>query len=203
MFLFFDLGSTLIDESLCDYQSIMDIVAGSAITVEEYEYKLKEYAGRNENCYACARAYFDLPKVAWRHDLERLFPGVPDMLKRLSAHYKLGIIANQQPGLRNRLRALGIEPFFSAIVGSGDVGLKKPDSAIFKKALAQAQCPPEQAVMIGDRLDNDIFPAQSLGMKTVWVRQGFGAYGDPELLPKSPDYTIRNILELERILHSK
>ena len=44
MYLFFDLGSTLIDESLCERQSILDTVAGSAITVEEYEYILKEYA---------------------------------------------------------------------------------------------------------------------------------------------------------------
>ena len=112
MYLFFDLGSTLIDESLCDRQSILDTVAGSAIIAKEYEDKLREFAGRNENYYACARTYFELPKVAWRHDLERLYPGVPDMLERLSAHYKLGIIANQQPGLWDRLRALGIEPFF-------------------------------------------------------------------------------------------
>ena len=52
---------------------------------------------------------------------------------------------------------------------------------------------------IGDRLDNDILPAQSLGMKTVWVRQGLGAYGNPELGPKNPDYTIRSIVEREDI----
>lgn len=123
------------------------------------------------------------------------------MLEHLSAHYKLGTIANQQPGLRNRLRALGIEPFFSAIVGSGDVGLKKPDPAIFKEALAQAQCPPKQAVMIGDRLDNDILPAQSLGMKTVWVRQGFGVYGNPRMLSKPPDLVIQSISELEAVCY--
>ena len=199
-FLFFDLGSTLIDESLCDHQSILDTVAGSAITVEKYKNKLKEYAGRNENYYACARAYYELPKVAWRHDLERLYPGVPEMLERLSTQYKLGIIANQHSGLQERLKALGIEQFFSVIVGSGDVGLKKPDPAIFKEALAQAQCLSEQAVMIGDRLDNDILPAQQVGMQTVWVRQGFGSYGNPKLLPGEPDHTIKSILELEEIL---
>ena len=28
--------------------------------------------------------------------------------------------------------------------------------------------------MVGDRIDNDTLPAKSLGMKTVWVKQGFG-----------------------------
>lgn len=27
--------------------------------------------------------------------------------------------------------------------------------------------------MIGDRIDNDIVPAKALGMKTIWIRQGF------------------------------
>ena len=37
-----------------------------------------------------------------------------------------------------------------------------------------AGCQAENAVMIGDRLDNDIAPAKKLGMKTVWIRQGDG-----------------------------
>ena len=28
--------------------------------------------------------------------------------------------------------------------------------------------------MIGDRIDNDIVPAKQLGVKTIWVKQGFG-----------------------------
>ena len=93
MYLFFDLGSTLIDESLCDQQYILDTVAGSAITAEKYEAKLIEFSSKNENYYTCARMFYDLPKVPWRHDLERLYPGVPEMLERLSAQFKLGIIA--------------------------------------------------------------------------------------------------------------
>ena len=63
MYLFFDLGSTLIDESLCDRQSILDTIAGSSITAKEFEDKLREFAGRNENYYACARAYFERPRI--------------------------------------------------------------------------------------------------------------------------------------------
>lgn len=37
-----------------------------------------------------------------------------------------------------------------------------------------AKCKPENAVMIGDRIDNDIVPAKQLGMKTIWIKQGFG-----------------------------
>ena len=53
--------------------------------------------------------------------------------------------------------------------------------------------------MIGDRLDNDIYPAMELGMKTVWVRQGFSVYMRPEPGRPAPDHTINNINELKSI----
>jgi len=35
-------------------------------------------------------------------------------------------------------------------------------------------CRPINAIMVGDRLDNDIIPAQHIGMTTILVRQGWG-----------------------------
>jgi HAD superfamily hydrolase (TIGR01549 family) len=54
-------------------------------------------------------------------------------------------------------------PFISICLSSTEVGLEKPDPAIFQLALSQSGCEPPQAVMIGDRLDNDIRPARLLG----------------------------------------
>ena len=49
-----------------------------------------------------------------------------------------------------------------------------PLYCVFHCALAKAQCLPVNAVMIGDRLDNDIVPAKKVGMKTVWIKQCLG-----------------------------
>ena len=53
---------------------------------------------------------------------------------------------------------------------SEEVGLFKPDPALYLRALGDAGVGPNECVMIGDRLDNDIEPAATLGMATVWVR---------------------------------
>ena len=37
----------------------------------------------------------------------------------------------------------------------------------YHRALTAAKCLPDNAVMIGDRLDNDIAPDKKVGMKTV------------------------------------
>ena len=71
----------------------------------------------------------------------------------------------------------------------------KPDIRIFGYALDKTNCSPQETCMIGDRLDNDILPAKSLGMKTVWIKQGFGALQKPLSKSEEPDYTINNLTE--------
>lgn len=77
--------------------------------------------------------------------------------------------------------------------------MEKPDESIFLEALRIAACAPSDAIMIGDRLDNDIYPAIKLGMKTIWVKQGCGRYGDPGFLPVPPDTVVEHIIEIEKI----
>ena len=50
--------------------------------------------------------------------------------------------------------------------------------------------------MVGDRLDNDILPANSLGMRTVRILQGFGSLQHPLTLLETPDHEIRSLSEL-------
>jgi len=91
----------------------------------------------------------------------------------LSARYRIGVIANQPAGTEERLTNWGLMPLVSICLSSTEVGLEKPDPAIFRLALTRAECAPEEAVMIGDRLDNDIRPARLQGWKTIRILQGF------------------------------
>ena len=75
-------------------------------------------------------------------------------------------------------------------------GLSKPNRRIFETALQKSGCASDQAVMIGDRIDNDILPARQLGMHTVWVRQGFGQYWKITNEAEKPDYQVDNLAEL-------
>ena len=54
--------------------------------------------------------------------------------------------------------------------------------------------------MIGDRLDNDIIPAKSIGMKTVWIKQGFGGMQIVTEDRFEPDAQVSNLTELLNIL---
>ena len=77
-----------------------------------------------------------------------------------------------------------------------DIGKSKPDAAIFHLALEQAECAPGDAVMIGDRLDNDIRPANELGFRTVRILQGPGRLQQPREDGETPDATVADLDEL-------
>ena len=66
-------------------------------------------------------------------------------------------------------------------------------------ALDKAGCRPEDAIMIGDRLDNDIIPAKKMGMKTVWVRQGYAVYQSIDDESARPDHIVDSIDELPEL----
>lgn len=194
--LFFDVGSTLVDETECEKQRIIDTINGSSISYDEFYHKMEYYACCNMNCYKCTLERYGLKKVPWKSELEIIYPQTNYVLNSLSVKYNLGIIANQNKGLSERLRQFGIYDYFNIIVSSSDIGFAKPDERIFKFALKKANCSAQNAYMIGDRFDNDIIPAQHIGMRTVWIKQGFGGLGNPDKLSTFPDYIVENLSEL-------
>lgn len=97
-----------------------------------------------------------------------VLPGMAEALERLSRDHSLGILANQLRESVSALEECGLRRHFRVLAVSELLDLKKPDPAIFQWALENAGCAPEEAIMVGDRIDNDIVPARSLGLWTIW-----------------------------------
>lgn len=194
--MFFDIGSTLVDESKCYEYRCNEITSNNDINSEKFYAKVLDYAKENSFPIKAAAGYygFEIPK--WPKELEKLYPDAENTLKILSSKYKLGIIANQSAGTQERIDNWGIGKYFDVVISSAEFGCAKPDLKIFNIALEQANCRPNNAVMIGDRLDNDVVPAKKLGMKTVWVRQGFAKFQSVNNDIEKPDYTIESIGEI-------
>ncbi len=98
------------------------------------------------------------------------------------------------------MRQYGLSPYLDLVIASAEEGIAKPDLRIFELALERANCFPENAVMIGDRLDNDIRPAKRAGLKTIWIRQGFGGMAAPSAEEEIPDHAVNDLRELLELL---
>ncbi len=96
-------------------------------------------------------------------------PDVVRVLHELAGEYCLGIAANQVRSCRAALEQFGLLEYLSVVWISDEIGLHKPNPAFFEGMLRAAGCAPEEAVMIGDRIDYDIQPAKALGMRAIQV----------------------------------
>jgi 8-oxo-dGTP diphosphatase/putative hydrolase of the HAD superfamily len=197
--LFFDLGSTLIDETEC-YKFRCDyIIRKNDIERHVFTDKVLELAKEKAYPIQAAAKYFGFEIPKWPQELEKLYPDAKNVLEVLSPKYKLGIIANQNAGTQERIDNWEIGKYFDVVIASAEEGCAKPDLKLFKIALNRANCKPGDAIMIGDRLDNDITPAKQIGMNTIWVRQGFAKYKNILAEDEKPDYmieTIKDVLEI-------
>ena len=194
--IFFDIGSTLVDESAVYENRIGEITRRYHLNRNEFIAKVKLRAQTNPKPIISVAADYGAKIPAWRHDLEILYPDAKEVLQKLRQKYKLGIIANQDFGTEKRLINFGIRPYIDLVIASAEEGVEKPDSCIFQLALDRADCKPEEAVMVGDRLDNDIAPANKIGMKTVWIKQGYGGLSKPHSGEEQPDHTVDSLNEL-------
>lgn len=195
--IFFDIGSTLVDEEEAYKHRIRDMIEGASVTLDQFWDKRIQYVKEGYNGDQKAIEFFDLNKTPWHSEDEVPFDDCEETLRTLSDKgYQLGIIANQNPGAKDRLDAWGLGRYFSVIASSAELGISKPDKEIFRLALAMADCRPENAVMVGDRLDNDIRPAKELGMKTVRIRKGLAIYMKPSCEAEVPDFTVDSLSEI-------
>jgi len=72
---------------------------------------------------------------------------------------------------REKLKCCGLVPFVDCLVVSEEVGVAKPELAIFEEVLKRLQYGAQEAVMVGDSWEEDILGAHRAGMRAVWLNR--------------------------------
>ena len=101
----------------------------------------------------------------------RLYPGAKDVLRELRERRKgVYLLSNAQSAFTmSELRKLGLSSCFDGVVLSSDVGVKKPDKAIFEHLLSKYRLDPEKCLMIGNDEEADMLGAASVGIAGRYV----------------------------------
>ena len=194
--IFFDIGSTLVDESKAYEHRIKDTIQNTNITYKQFRKLMIDFAKQGKNGYIEATKKLNLQTTKWHSEDECLYPDTVSTLKLLSQKYKIGIIANQPLGTQERLNKMKIDKYINLVISSAEEKVSKPDLKIFQLALDRVGCSADNTVMVGDRLDNDIVPAKAVGMKTIWIKQGLGGLATPKNDSETADFTVKNISEI-------
>lgn len=111
------------------------------------------------------------------YDVIDLYPDVVPCLTRLRADgWLVGAAGNQPAYAEVPLRAA--LPDLDLVGLSAIWGVEKPAEAFFERVVTELGMPPSHIVFVGDRLDNDVLPAQRQGMTGVLLRRGPWGFRD-------------------------
>ena len=135
-----------------------------------------------------------------QQDVETIRP-YPDAHQTLTelqdAGCKLILLTVGRPSRQqNKIDRLGIAPYFDRIIKEG------PPSHTYwlSEILEEFDLRPEEAVVVGDRTEDEIRSGNTLGLTTVWLKRGrFGEVEPNE--GNHPDYTIGFLAQLSTLVH--
>lgn len=220
-FIFFDLGQTLVDEwDFISYfdSKFLEILNGFGARIDQRNYRaLRDSIIRDrkighgsvkELVLEVSRLLFptsydrvilsrlELQVKHGRKQFFRFFDDAEPTLKTLASRYKMGIIANQSKDIIDLIQSSGFSKYFVVQTISASVNLKKPDPKIFELALSQADRTANECVMVGDRLDTDICPANMLGMTTIRTMNSLFALQIPMKKCEQAAYTVTHLSEI-------
>ncbi|MDE0467301.1 MAG: HAD family hydrolase [Candidatus Poribacteria bacterium] len=121
------------------------------------------------------------------------------VLEELHA-YHVGIITNgahdeHTDSQLSKVRHLGLSERIQSLTISDEIGIRKPKVGIFKVACERAEVSLEEAMFIGDSVQNDIVGANQAGMTSVHINRTSSKL-IPKMADEQPDYSISNLYDV-------
>jgi putative hydrolase of the HAD superfamily len=165
------------DAAFVDLQRHPELDHDEEIWVRFTERIVLGMGGTAPASYACATEI----TARWaRHENFELYEDTIPVLEGLrSRGIKIGLVSNSARDVREfaRHHALDID----AGISSFHHGKTKPHASIFRAVLDLLAVPPQEALMVGDSIDDDIEGARALGMEALFL----------DRLGLKPDYAPR------------
>lgn len=191
-----------VDFSLEDYQTYeavnqplwVDYQEGRIDSQQLQERRFAEWATRLNTAASVINAAF----IQAMAEICEPLPGARELVLSLRGRVRMGIITNGFSAMQNeRLQRTGLSDVFTPLVVSEEVGVAKPDVAIFEHAFALMNNPPrEQILMVGDNPHSDILGGINAGIDTCWLNPR------EEPMPQgiTPNYQVGSLHELQQML---
>lgn len=134
---------------------------------------------------------FDYNRTLFDPDTNALYPGVSDMLKRLSGAHELYLVSRFEAERLTQLEELDIAQYFQKTTFVGD-----KSAPLFKELVGDAK----DVIVVGDSIGDEIKIGNQLGFMTIRVKQGRFSSTEPKDASEVAITEIQNVTEFERLL---
>lgn len=131
-----------------------------------------------------------------RTELFGFLPGAEETLSELAGRgVRMALLTNGEAAKqRAKVERFRLGRFFGTILIEGEIGVGKPDAAIFHRALEEVGVEARDAWCVGDSLEWDVAGAQGVRVFAVW--NDYARAGLPPASAIRPDRIIHGIAEL-------
>ncbi|MFC7069747.1 HAD family hydrolase [Halobaculum lipolyticum] len=147
----------------------------------------------------------ELGDAYWDAYLDEMtaFDDALDTLATLrEANVDVAVVTNLTTRVQLRkLSRLGVDRHLDALVTSEEVGREKPAAPVFTTALARLDCPPSDALVVGNSPHNDVEGANALGIETALFNgpaEATDGDGDPDDL-RTPDHRLDSLAAVTEV----
>ncbi len=111
------------------------------------------------------------PMCEWEH--VEAVDGAAEVCNMLSKNTILAVVTNGSESgaeeVQKALARVGFESYITRIFAQKDIGMGKPDPALFAHVLYELHMRPQDCVMVGDNLEKDVLGALACGIDAVWL----------------------------------
>ena len=147
-----------------------DAAYNAEIFIAYTSHIIEKMGGRGPQVDTCSREIYE-EWAACQHF--ELYDDVPAVLRTLAdAGIRIGLISNTQRCLTSFQSHFELQGLIAATVSSFEHGYMKPHPSIFSAALERVGARPDQAVMVGDSVRQDIEGGLRVGMRAVLLHRG-------------------------------
>lgn len=122
-----------------------------------------------------------------------------ETIEKLHRQYPLVLVSNFYGNVESVLKDFHIRDYFSEIIESAVVKIRKPDPAIFALGIEALKIKPEETMVVGDSYAKDIEPAKKCGCQTCWIK-GKGWDDKEEKDTTSADFILSNFEDVLTVL---
>lgn len=207
-----------VDDTLCDYAGARDLRLRHAFTAafaarrgggvdldevvaesiaihphgtDHFEELLTRYGVESADAIAEARDWYQSNRF---YGL-RLFPdAIPTLTAARREGRAVGLITNGPADIqRAKIELLGLTRHIDFALISGELGIAKPDPAIFEEALHRAGVTAREALFIGDSPEFDIAGARAAGIRAIWVNRTGRPWSHPSCPPDREVTDLRSL----------
>jgi len=131
---------------------------------------IEQMGGRGPQVDACSREIYE-EWAACQHF--EMYDDVRTVLRQIAAAgIRIGLISNTQRCLTSFQSHFELEGLIAGTVSSFEHGFMKPHHSIFTAALNRVSARPDESVMVGDSLRQDIEGALRAGMRAILLYRG-------------------------------